>query len=78
MKFIKLTPETSDTRIIKKFAILPITIRSFRRKETRWLEYVYVKQIYCCYYDSYPSWDDVQFVTEKEYQKWQQQKSLPF
>lgn len=35
-------PQWGDTRIIKRFALFPITVGS----ETRWLEWCYIKQHY--------------------------------
>lgn len=40
MKFIKPTYKLGQTRIIKKFALFPITIGN----ETRWLERVWIEQ----------------------------------
>ena len=49
-------------RIVKRFAFLPIEIRG----EVRWLETVYVKQIYS---KAYEEWQSLEFTTKEEYLK---------
>jgi len=78
MKFIKSTPTNGETRIIKKFAIFPISVRSFKRKETRWLENVYLKQIYRIRYYEENYWENVEFVSAKYYENFIQQMNAPF
>ena len=48
MKRVKLSPESKfgDTKVIEKFAFLPITIHTDKLKETRWLEHVKIEYEY--------------------------------
>lgn len=50
-------PTQGDMRIIKRFLLLPKTIKS----EARWLEFAYIRQ----YYHSYNGWMNETWV-EKE------------
>lgn len=57
--------KTGDTRIVKRFAFFPKTVRN----ETRWLETCYIKQKYFTWTYADDSWEDIEFVTEEEYLK---------
>ena len=64
-------PKDRDRRIVKKFALFPITIyyrcdRWLQRQyyETKWLETVYIEQEYKLQRDW---WDNVSFVTKEEF-----------
>lgn len=62
----QLTPQRNETRIIKKFAILPIQIGS----EKRWLETVYIKQQYeqiGIFTFSPWDWVNIKFVASVDY-----------
>lgn len=51
-------------RIIKRFAVFPITIGD----EERWWETCYIKQRrYYGYYTRCPFYDDIEFATKAEY-----------
>ena len=56
-------------RIIKRFAFLPITVEA----ETRWLETVYIEQIYNEYYLLNP-WIDSHFVTKEDYEAYKKEQ----
>lgn len=57
-------PKEGDTRIIKKFALFPIS--TSYNDETIWFEFVYVKQRY-----SYINgWRNVCFVDDNEYHRY--------
>ena len=73
MKFNGYIPKNNERRIIKRFALFPITIyakcnpRLERRYyESRWLETVYIKQNY----ESHTGcWENYAFVNRKDYIK---------
>ena len=73
MKFNGYIPKNNDRRIIKRFALFPITIcdkcnpRLQRRYyERRWLETVYIEQNY----ESYNGcWENYTFVNKEDYIK---------
>ena len=58
-----IMPRDGDTKIEKKFAILPIKIKN----ETRWLEWVTVKYQYCeCSWpDDISCWVPEEFIDEE-------------
>ena len=59
-------PELGDTRIIKRFAFLPIKIG----KERKWGETCFIKQCYIYdYSDGYCYWRNSRFATEDEYRE---------
>ena len=61
MKWIKALPSEGDTRIKTVFALWPITLYTYGKRETRWLCWTKIQQIYCGgYADS--GWDDLQFI----------------
>ena len=64
---IKLV-KPGDMRIIKRFALFPITVKY----ETRWLETVYILQIrkHFIGYLLSDYWDDIGFTDKAEYKKW--------
>jgi hypothetical protein len=66
MKFITTMADTYRSRIVKKFALLPISIYYIDRKETRWLETVYLAQSYSTNYAD-GGWQNDRFVTATEY-----------
>ncbi|ACA57324.1 hypothetical protein CLK_A0105 (plasmid) [Clostridium botulinum A3 str. Loch Maree] len=49
-------PQHHEIRTIRKFLIFPLTIKS----ETRWLEFVYIRQWYDDYY--FRAWRNDYFV----------------
>lgn len=62
--------KTGDYRIKKKFAWLPITSFYNDNRETRWLEFVYLKEKYR--YDHFAFivsyyWETICFVSKEEY-----------
>lgn len=58
----KPTPKHKDTRVIKKFLLIPYCLEN----EWRWLEIAYILQQYCYYDYIAPMWVDLKFV-EKGY-----------
>jgi hypothetical protein len=50
-------PKPGETRVIKKFLWLPVTLDD----ETRWLETAEIKQVYVAFYDGGNLWEDVCF-----------------
>ena len=69
MKIKRIKP--GDRRIIKRFALFPITVKY----ETRWLETVYILQIrrsshllYCGEF-----WEPERFTTKAEYLKYKKE-----
>lgn len=46
IKLLYAEPKFGDTKVIKKFAFLPITICTKTIKETRWLEQVKIEYEY--------------------------------
>jgi hypothetical protein len=54
-----------DTRIIKKFLILPVTMEY----EVRWLETVYIEELYCI-----DGWSDNKWSTKEKYEDYIKQK----
>ena len=74
MKFSGYIPKHNDTRIIKRFALFPITIydtgdpwleRTYY--DRRWLETVYIEQRYTLtgYWDNYRFVDKDTYIKEK-------------
>ena len=62
-------PTRGSTRIIKRFAMLPIEVN----KENRWLEWCYIKQEYyvpCYCGESY--WKPIKFVAEEDYEHYKE------
>jgi len=58
-------PTDGDTRVVKKFAIIPITID----EETIWLETVYILQVYVSIYArTFLNWNDTEFVSKEVYE----------
>ena len=67
MKKISKIYKIGDTRVIKKFLFFPCTLkRDEKTRETRWLEYASIKQIYDLQFDYYNRcsrvWINVKFV----------------
>lgn len=60
-------PSKGDERIIKRFAFLPIEIKT----EVRWLELCYIKQEWWepVFTDKDPYWSNIAFATKEEYDK---------
>ena len=64
MRWFDKFPEINDLRIVKKFALLPVTIG----KETRWLEKVKIEQRYIVLQNSCSEsgisngWIDIKFM----------------
>ena len=56
------TPKDKETRVIKRFALLPIVIKG----EVRWLETCYIKQSYNFIL---VSWWNEEFLTKEEAEK---------
>jgi len=58
-----ITPRHHTTRIVKRFALFPISIKSWfqEQKDTRWLEYVKIEQIY---YADNNRWKNKRFLDE--------------
>lgn len=73
MKFNGYIPKNNERRIIKRFALFPITIyakcdRWLERRyyESRWLETVYIEQNY----ESHTGWwENYTFVNKEDYIK---------
>ena len=63
-----MRPSNNDTRIIKRFAIIPVGID----KEIRWLEFVYIEQIYS---DFYGSWLNNRFVDQDRWKMYKKEKN---
>lgn len=61
--------EVGDYRIKKKFAWLPITLFYNKNRETRWLEFVYLKEKYRYDYFDFIDyyWQTICFVSKEEY-----------
>lgn len=61
--------KVGDYRIKKKFAWFPITLYYNNDRETRWLEFVYLKEKYL--YSDFPFisyyWQTICFVSKEEY-----------
>ena len=55
-----LLPNDGDERIIRRFAMLPVTIG----KEIRWFEFVYIKQHYS---DFYGKWISDRFADKDQW-----------
>ena len=55
-------PKYGDTKIERKFAILPITIE----REARWLEWVTVKYEYYVNRDSLAGWWPTEFIDDNK------------
>lgn len=51
-------PKDGDEKIVKKFALLPITLG----RETRWLEFVTIKYIYAGYHHIRGCWYPDSFI----------------
>lgn len=68
-----------DERVIKCFALFPITCRNKMITkviiETRWLETVYIRQVYSADWGSLSVWKNKCFVTEKEYMTWKKEEA---
>lgn len=64
MRWVNWYPRNNDKRIVKKFALFPISIYNEFYRETRWLETVYIEQVFNSRHDS---WFDRIFVTRDEY-----------
>ncbi len=65
MKFIRHAH--GDRRVIKRFALFPITICY----ETRWLETVYIKQRYNTYsLNIFYDWENEEFYTKEDAKQW--------
>jgi hypothetical protein len=60
MKYIKAMPKQGDTKIIRRFAFLPITLVD-RNYETKWLEIYKLMQVY----DGY-RWRAIRFIDKPE------------
>ena len=60
MKFISIAPEEKTTRITTGFALFPVTLDFGNRRETRWLEFYKIKEMYCS-----GKWRAVCFVDDK-------------
>lgn len=71
VRMLQDKPRHGDTRIIKKFALLPIAITNGNIQKTRWLETCYIKQTYSEYFENYmnPRWINKCFVEERELKK---------
>lgn len=69
MRWIKRNHKYGDTRVIKRFALFPITVHTTGHSETRWLAIVYIRQRYCeslsCLFSDY--WSDEEFVDRDAY-----------
>ena len=55
-------PSDGETRIVVKFPFVPLEIK----KEYRWLEICYVKQIFKNRYEWEEEWKNLEFVSKKE------------
>ena len=64
-------PKNGDTRKIKRFAFLPIRIHD----DVRWLEVVYIKQVFRIWQYMMPSreWVNCSFIDRDEY--WKEKKN---
>ena len=74
MTKIGYKPKNNDRRIVKRFALFPITIsyncdRWLEKQlyETKWLETVYIEQHFNL---SNGWWDNTSFVTKEDYVKY--------
>ena len=68
-------PKFGEVRIIKRFLFLPLTIKN----KTLWFKTVYIKQSYFVEITRYEEkiyWKNLEFLTEKEYLKWNTGKDL--
>ena len=64
MRWVKKYNRSGDERIVKRFALFPISICTGYIKEIHWLETVYIKQTFNEYYNV---WRYEDFVTRDEY-----------
>lgn len=63
MRWVKRFHGYGDKRIVKRFALFPITIYTTGRSETRWLAIVYIRQRFMEGYLEFPDyWLDEAFV----------------
>jgi hypothetical protein len=72
-KTIKIPPppKVGDERVIDYYTVFPVTIINNDVIEKRWMERVYIKQVFCCEYnpslDKYEYfWKDLQFVNNEQ------------
>lgn len=67
MKWTIRKPKHGDTRVVRKFALFPISIRSEDGAiiEIRWLEICYIWQRYDAFYGR---WKQSHFVDRVEYE----------
>lgn len=60
-----IPPRHGDTRVVKRFLLLPLALRG----EMRWLETAYIRQQYLSKYSSHPFWWSRSWATEVGYRK---------
>lgn len=61
MRKIQKIQRAGDVRIIKKFAWFPVSVVYCGIEETRWLEKVKIRQVYCLtWHDHY--WENERFI----------------
>lgn len=69
MEIMRWKRKTKKYRFVKRFAFFPIEIGN----ETRWLEFVYIHQVYEPYNPVY-DWKNYRFITKEEYKKYKKEK----
>jgi hypothetical protein len=63
MKITKKLPRYGDKRLIKRFALFPISIIQNHIKDTRWLEFVVIEQKFAeGLTDDF--WENVRFINK--------------
>lgn len=64
MRWVKKYNRQGDERIVKRFALFPMSISTGYIREICWLETVYIKQTFS---ECYNTWLHEDFVTKDEY-----------
>ena len=55
--YLKPEPEVGQVRFVRKFLWWPLKIKN----EIRWLEFAYIRQQYCTFYEGPSDWVNKEF-----------------